>query len=305
MHVVVIIVSYRNPLDVISCVLALNAQSHSDFEVIICENGGDEFERRLREMLPKRLNFGQNVHLIGAPSNPGFAGSVNACVARFSTASAWWILNPDAEPLPTSLEFLLSELNDGRINAVGCTLLLPSGRIQSQGGLWKPLLGRAVSIGNGLHLRSAIPQDRVLKLQNYLNGASILVDTKFVATVGLMREDYFLYCEEVEWFLRALTLGLNIGYAHESIVIHKQGTTTGAGGQMRKRSKLSVYLNSRNSLLLTRDLYPHLVPITALLSLIYIFAKYMRSLAFKQFIFAVEGWAAGIQNQRGKPPWLA
>jgi len=38
---------------------------------------------------------------------------------------------------------------------------------------------------------------------NYILGASMLIDGTFLSRAGHMRDDYFLYCEEVEWCLRA------------------------------------------------------------------------------------------------------
>ena len=64
---------------------------------------------------------------------------------------------------------------------------------------------------------------------------------------------FFLYCEEVEWFLRAKRRGLTLGYANNALVRHEQGTTTGASPIMSKKSKLSVYLNERNKILLMRE----------------------------------------------------
>ena len=36
---------------------------------------------------------------------------------------------------------------------------------------------------------------------NYILGASILAGRRFLEVAGPMREDYFLYAEEVEWGL--------------------------------------------------------------------------------------------------------
>ena len=81
----------------------------------------------------------------------------------------------------------------------------------------------------------------------------MLVGRRFLETVGPMREDYFLYCEEVEWCLRGLKKGMRLGFAPSGIVVHKQGTITGNAVDLLGRSRLSVYLNERNRVLLSRD----------------------------------------------------
>ena len=61
MHVAVAIVSYKTPRDVANCLRALSASVHSDFEVIICENGGPDAFEALRAVIPDALPGGQAV----------------------------------------------------------------------------------------------------------------------------------------------------------------------------------------------------------------------------------------------------
>ena len=63
----------------------------------------------------------------------------------------------------------------------------------------------------------------------------------------------FLYCEEVEWCLRAIRKCEKLGYAPGAVVLHAQGTATGGGGALKTRSKTAIYLSERNRILLTRD----------------------------------------------------
>ncbi len=46
----------------------------------------------------------------------------------------------------------------------------------------------------------------------------------FVEVNGLMREDYFLYAEEVEWCLRAKRRGLRLGLAPAARILHVRPT---------------------------------------------------------------------------------
>ena len=53
MHIAVTIVGFRNCEDIVRCLGALEHSSHTDFEVIICENGGKlAFERLLEALRP-------------------------------------------------------------------------------------------------------------------------------------------------------------------------------------------------------------------------------------------------------------
>lgn len=303
MHVAVSIVGYRNPSDIERCLGALEQSTYDDFEVVICENGGRAAYEALLKSLPDALRGGQPVRAIMAPANLGFAGGVNVCLAAAPLADAWWVLNPDTEPRPDALRAKVARLQVGDCDAVGCTLYRPGGKVQSYGGRWRPWLARAESIGINQSLDQVVDPRNVERQQSYLNGAAMLIGPAFMAAVGPMREDYFLYCEEVEWCMHALSLGLRLGFAPDALVLHAQGTTTGAGEGISERPKLPVYLAARNSILLTRDRFPLKLPVAAMASLVQIFIRYGRHGAWRQVGYAVNGWMAGLTNERGAPNW--
>jgi N-acetylglucosaminyl-diphospho-decaprenol L-rhamnosyltransferase len=303
--VAVIIVSFHSLSDIVHCLAALEKSTWRRFRVVICENGGDEAYRKLQGNLPPQLETGQPVELLSAPGNPGYAGAINLAIDRTAPADAYWILNPDTQPDPHALEAMLARLDQGGCSAVGGDLLSGNGRLGSRGGLWLKWSARAISLDKG---KPRQPPDDVHALEsrmNYITGASLLVTSGFCQRVGKMREDYFLYCEEVEWCLRAARLGEKLGYAQGAIVRHAQGTATGSGGTLRTQSRLAVYLMERNRILLTRDLYPGLMPVAVPLSLLHIAIKYAKAAAWRQGSYALSGWLAGLGNKRNKPDWLA
>jgi N-acetylglucosaminyl-diphospho-decaprenol L-rhamnosyltransferase len=303
MHVAVAIVGFCNTDDIVRCLAALTASEHRDFEVVICENGGPEAYKRLIVAVPPTLGGGQPVRIMRAPNNLGFAGGVNVCLKETPDADAWWILNPDTSPPPRAMAALVGKLQDGSCDAVGGPLYLGNGTVQSYGGLWQGWPARAVSIGHGGPQNAPIDAAAIERRQNYLNGASMLIGRRFIQTTGLMREDYFLYCEEVEWCLRARTLGLRLGFAPDAAVLHFQGTTTGAGGRVADRSRISVYLVERNKMLLTRDRYPARLPVAVVATLVIIASRYGRAGAWKQMGYGLAGVWAGLLNRRGPPTW--
>ncbi|MGH7016409.1 MAG: glycosyltransferase family 2 protein, partial [Caulobacteraceae bacterium] len=149
MHVAVAIVGFRNPDDIVRCLEALARSTHADLEVVVCENGGPTAFEALYASLPKNLPGGQPVRALAAERNLGFAGGVNRCLAASPDPDAWWVLNPDTEAAADALELQLARLAKGDCDAVGCTLHLPDGTVQSHGGHWQAWLARAISIGHG------------------------------------------------------------------------------------------------------------------------------------------------------------
>ena len=301
MHVVIAIVGFRNPGDIANCLACLSESVHADFEVVICENGGEEAFARLVEATSSVLPGGQAVTAFAAESNLGFAGGVNRCIESRPDADAWWVLNPDTCPAPGALSALAAKLSDGGCDAVGGVLRLPDGTNQAYGGSWTPLFARTFSIGMGTAWSDPIDAQAVERRQNYILGASMLVGRRFIATVGLMREDYFLYCEEIEWCVRAVRRGMRLGFAPDAAVTHEAGSTTGSA----KWSRLSIYLGERNKMLLIRDSYPLLLPVAAVLAAAIFVIRAGKRGAWRAMVDGLQGVAAGICNRRGPPPWLA
>lgn len=304
MHVVICIVSFRNPGEILDCLHALAQSDYQDFEIVICENGGPDAYTSLVSTLPEMLSNGQRVTSIQAPGNIGYAGGVNTCMRERPDADAWWIVNPDTVPDVSALSALIARLDQGDCDAVGGTLYHPDGRVQAHGGKWRGWLARAESIGHGTSL-SLVPDASVVEADmNYILGASMLIGRTFVDRIGLMRDDYFLYCEEVEWCLRALKNGLRLGFAPDALVKHGQGGTTGSADSITKRPRLPIYMDERNKIHVVRDITPDRLPVAAIAALFLLSLRFGRRGAWRQWGYALSGWFAGVRGRRGLPPWM-
>jgi N-acetylglucosaminyl-diphospho-decaprenol L-rhamnosyltransferase len=304
-RVAIAIVGYRNVEDVRRCIGAIDASSYRDFEVVVCENGGTEAYQVLVAALPARLTNGQSVRVIDAGANLGYGGGVNLAMAQAPDVDAWWILNPDTEPSPSALGELVARLERGDCDAVGGLLWLSGGTVQSYGGQWQRTLARAVSIGYGADTEAPVDTVAVERRQSFISGACMLISRRFRDIAGPMRDDYFLYGEEVEWCLRARRRGLRLGFSPLAKVMHAAGSTTGSHMAFRQMPKTPVYLNERNRILVTRDTEPSLTPIVALSALGVIAARFGRRGALRQVGYAIQGWWAGLAGRRGPPDWIA
>lgn len=304
-EVAVCIVSFRNAGDVRCCLTALSRSTYRNFHVYVCENGGADAERDIAETLATLALDGISITQLSARDNPGFAAGVNRCIAASPDADIWWILNPDCMPDQHALTRMVARFETNEPRAVGGTIHHPAGWVQAYGGgRWGPWSSRVVAFGYGQSLAEPVDAGKWEHKLDYLSGASFAINRAFVDAVGLMREDYFLYCEEIEYFQRAKRSSASIAFASDARIAHLQGTATGSGGPMRSRGKLPIYMDQRNRILLTRDTRPGRLPVAALL----LFAQYPlifgRRLAFRQWGYALQGWWAGILDERGKPGWF-
>jgi N-acetylglucosaminyl-diphospho-decaprenol L-rhamnosyltransferase len=302
--IAICIVAFRNADEIARCLEAVSRSDFAGYEVVICENGGPDAYAALRAAVPERLSGGQAVTALDGGGNLGYAGGVNRCMEARPDARAWWVLNPDTRPEPGALSALVRRLERGDCAAAGGVLYHPDGRVQAYGGRWRPLLARAESIGHGTPLSYQPDAAMVERDMNYLLGASMLIGRAMVERVGLMRDDYFLYAEEIEWCLRAGAAGLKLGFAPDAMVCHGQGGTTGSADAITTRPKLPIYLDERNKLNIVRDTTPALLPVAAVSALALSFGRFARRGAWAQQRHALGGWWAGLRNRRGMPDWM-
>lgn len=303
MHVAICIVTFRNAGDLVTCLAALELSTFTDFEIVICENGGPEAFQQLLAVTPASLPGGQPVRAVLADGNLGYAAGINRCIGETPGADAWWILNPDTAAEAQALEFMVRRLSSGDCDVVGSTVYTPDGRIDSRAGGWKPWFGRTFSIGYGEPFDAPVDAAAVERTAAYMSGCSMLVSRRFRETVGPMREDFFLYCEEVEWCLRGQDLGFRLGYAADARVLHYKGTTTGSFDDKRQRPRGPVYLDERNKVLLTWIRNPLKLVVVVPFSFVVLCVRFGRRRAWRQWGYALAGWAAGVRNERGKPAW--
>ena len=322
--IAVSIVSYDCADHVIDCLRALRASHLRPMIIHVCENAGPAAYSALIQAVVTRFNIsaplqraandgatkrracdltpsGPRVVFHCAAQNLGYAGGVNLCI-RALDGSAWdgvLVLNPDATVAPDAIGHLSAYASKGAYGVVGCRLIFAeTGRVQMFGGRWRPWLGRAVNLG--LDAPGDVKPD-VLAVErelDYVCGGAMFVTRAYCDAVGLMDEDYFLYMEEVDFCFRRGSFRL--GYAHDAIVTHLHGATTGASRDARLKSPLTIYLSERNKLRFTRRFFPSRYPVVIVTSLC-LTLLYLKRAGVRAFSVALAGWLAGVLGETGRP----
>jgi GT2 family glycosyltransferase len=272
----VIIVAYGNPADVGDALEALSrVDPEPAFAVYICENGGSDayrtlidllaFRRRLltedagtpipaghvfREVRAFRLGAGTPVFIGDAGENLGYGAGVNRWLAPLMAAGTpgVFVLNPDAAPAPDALGKLAAYAEaTGKGMVTGRIVLEEAPHcIQTRGLRFNPWRVCTEAIGR---LEASNHRPDVAEVERSLDapsGAAIYVTPQCLERIGPMREDYFLYYEDLDWGLKAKRC-CGIGYAYEAVIVHKGGTTIGSTNK-RTGSALAAYLEFRNRL---------------------------------------------------------
>lgn len=333
--VIVVIVSFRRPADIANCLASLQDSSFTAFEIVVVENGGAAAFRALQSSLSDlygvksdarlstppvanpysangaRLHCdriilpgGQPVFLIDAGDNLGYGGAVNLALDCIDKDLGWrgvWILNPDTQPAPSALEIVVNYAERGGFGLVGSRLVdSVHNTIQMRGGAQlRPTIGRSTALGYGEPANLPANTAELERRLDWISGAATYATRAFIESVGPMEDKYFLYCEDIDWSLRRGPFRL--GYAHDAVVLHVGGTTTGR--VEGTRSDLTIYLAERNRLVLSRSHFPLLYPLTATAACVSLIEYLLRG-DLHGFAVAWHGWFAGLRGETGRPGHL-
>ena len=202
--------------------------------------------------------------LIQTGANLGFAGGNNVGLRHALACPECdyvWLLNNDtvvSEQALSSLARCAESHRDAAVGLVGSKLLYyhDPGVIQGIGGVYNKLLATNAHVGAGARDDGRYDSEQAQGLIHYPIGASLFVSRPFLAQVGLLCEEYFLYFEELDWVLRGRRLGWDFRYCWHSVVYHKEGASIGGDSRQEQKSSLADYWSLRNRLVFTRKFYP-------------------------------------------------
>jgi len=239
------------------------------------------------------------IDLIVSSVNLGFAGGVNLGLRHLvadPNVSHCWLLNNDTVVRPHSLSSLVQvSARHADLAIVGSTLVYYDAPnvVQAAGGArFLPLIGR------GRHALKRSPmQDLPADVRDldYIVGASMFFSTQVLLKVGFMPEKYFLYFEEADWCHRALSKGVVLRWAKGSVVLHKEGRSTGARDRFAKLSDLAFYYICRNSMMFTWRYYRYCLP----------FALGFNLFVCGRYTFSGDGGKAKVFWRALRDFWLA
>jgi GT2 family glycosyltransferase len=271
----IVIVTFNSRDVIIECLESLFAAAEAEaLEILVVDNAsidgtvevitqwarrqlagcpdGDALNKAQEDVGPKEVTHGR-LRVLPSGSNRGYAYGVNKGIREFwnrEDIGAFWVLNPDCAVPPHTPAVFRSFARTQLFGLASsrCLYMENKAIIQTDGGRFS----RATGVCRSLNARqmaadTPLPSDGDL---DYVSGANMLVSREFIATVGFMAEDYFLYYEEVDWAYRRGDLPLRLVPAAE--IYHKGGTSIGSGSLHTQPSVLSNYFNHRSRLRFVR-----------------------------------------------------
>lgn len=240
----VILVNYDTRELLFRCLESIRTHTTgTGFEILVVDNGS---ENRLET--DSLAPYGLDIRLIRLPRNTGF-GVANNIGMKFATGKHFLLLNSDTYFVDDSLQTMVDFIAYSNPDILAPRVLRPDG-IQETNAFghltsplscalrgnelyraWRRLCGRTVS---------APAQQR--EDPGWFSGACLVVSRKVFEQTGGFDPDFFLYCEELEWFQnRIVPLGFRLQLKEEFKVVHL-GKGSDRKDLASRQEQLSKYL---------------------------------------------------------------
>jgi GT2 family glycosyltransferase len=198
----VIVVNYNRQDLLRACLDSLDAQTFSDFEIIVVDNGSQDGSLRYLQALAS-----PRLRLVPLSTNTGFARGCNAGmeIARGKYVAT---LNNDAEADPQWLERLVRAMEQNPRAGMCASKIVfhgDRGRIDKAGHL---IYFDGLNHGRGSGERDAGQFDQQAEVL-FPDGAAALYRRSMLEDVGLFDEAFFAYGDDADLGLRGRLSGWN------------------------------------------------------------------------------------------------
>lgn len=233
-RVSVILVAYESGPTLALCLEALRAQTFTDFEVILVDNGCSDGAAR------DAAAADPSIRLVEPGTNLGFAAGVNRAAA-LARGRHLALINPDAYADPDWLERLIAAAS--AYPAVRC---FASRQLMAEDPRKLDGLGDVMSV-TGFPFRGGYggrdkPGAQVGEVFSACGGA-MLIETALFEDLGGFDERLFCYCEDVDLGYRMRLRGEPTLVIPQAVVRHEGSASTGG-----PRSEFAAYHGTRNRL---------------------------------------------------------
>jgi len=238
-----IVVNWNGKEYLQECLQSLRAQTFSDFEVILVDNGStDGSVEYIQE------NFFGWVRVLGNARNEGFSGGNNRGI-RAASGKYIVLLNNDAQADPCWLEELVKVAGENpRAGMLACKIYLQGGSkiIDNVGHL---IYRDGLNRGRG-RLEADLGQYEKIEEVFFPSGCAALYRREMLDEVGLFDEDFFAYGDDTDLGLKGRLAGWKCLYVPKAVVHHRYSQSSGA------YSALKAFYVERNRVWIAVKYFP-------------------------------------------------
>lgn len=230
----IIIVNFNSEHYLLDCVNSILQQNSLEVEIFVVDNHSSDQSLHLLQQAyanDKRLN------IISNEKNLGFSKANNLAVAK-ARGNYLLFLNPDTQVKPGTLPRMIQIMNENPdAGMAGCLILNIDGTIQSTclrsiPTPWNSLV-RVLHLHKifknklfgGLDLANRSLPNKTTAVEA-ISGAFMLVRRAALQQIGSLDENYFLYCEDVDWMMRFHQANWKILFVPDVAIIHAKSISS-------------------------------------------------------------------------------
>lgn len=241
----IILVNYNGFRDTKECILSLLSMNYDNIEIIVVDNNStDSSVEELKKYSFPRCN------IIKSNNNKGFSGGNNIGIkyAKSIGCDFVWLLNNDTYVDADCLNYMMECERKYNNNVVvsGKIYYAKNNRIWYAGGECSSFTGRTIHYGiNNVDGERFDKKKRV----TFISGCCMLIPMQIIHKIGLMAEEYFLYCEDLDYSCSLLKNGYKLIYEPGAHIYHKVNASTG------KVANMTTYYMVRNKRIIIRKYF--------------------------------------------------
>jgi GT2 family glycosyltransferase len=238
-----IVVNWNGKEYLEDCLQSLHAQTFSDFEFILVDNGSTDGSIEYVQQ-----NFPGWVRVLRNVRNEGFSGGNNRGI-RAVSGKYIVLLNNDAQADPRWLEELVRVAEENpRAGMLACKIYLQGGSniIDNVGHL---IYRDGLNRGRG---RLEVDRGQYEKTEEvfFPSGCAALYRREMLEEVGLFDEDFFAYGDDTDLGLKGRLAGWKCLYVPRAVVHHRYSQSSGA------YSPLKAFYAERNRVWIAVKYFP-------------------------------------------------
>ncbi|MCB9192572.1 MAG: glycosyltransferase family 2 protein [Flavobacteriales bacterium] len=230
----------------IACVRSLQKLDYPNYEIIVVDNDSpNDSYQRLKDTFP-------NTEIVRSKENLGYAGGNKLGVdkALERGTDLIWILNNDTTVRPDSLTELVRSFEKyGEAIYSNTTLMSENPDIIHYAGTYdyneEPEANNTYDKLKGTLLKEVF--DKLSDRPARIYGHSLLIPVSVIKKYGFMDTDYFMFCEETDYFEHLRRAGVTTRYVRNAILTHKSSGSFKEKGKLKKdMRRILLYYNKRN-----------------------------------------------------------
>ncbi len=255
-EIVIILVDYNSHEETKQCLESLLKVEKTGFntQIIVVDNGSKK-----NFNLPKKY-LSQGIKIVRSEANLGFTGGNNLGIShaiKNYNPDYLLLLNNDTLVEPNFLVKLHQALEKNPKAGIAVSKIYfeknyefhKKSYARSQRGKVIWYAGGSIDWPNLLAFHRGVDeldfgQFNKQHQTDFATGCCMFIRRELIETVGILDKKYFLYLEDLDYSLRAKQKGYEILFVSESVIWHKNASSSQGAG-----SQVSVYYQSRNRLL--------------------------------------------------------